>query len=316
VPSGTAHYYFSDHLGSSNVVTNATGTIEEESDFYPFGGERIITDTLSNQNYKFTGKERDTESGLDYFGARYHGWTLGRFSSPDRGPWEFDNPQAFNRYSYTLNNPLRYTDDDGLTPQDRVNAANSFAAQKIQYQWGGKNPASGMDCSGLVYNAFKADPDNTLTGLRTNAAGQAAAFERQGEFSTEISDAQPGDAIFRTDPAGNVAHTGIVVDVRDGKVYFVHEPGAGGHAKKFYVSLKKPNLTPDRKFNGVGRPIEQNVPRTNFSAPQSFWDRAVNFFYGLFPSLRPTTSDSDPEAGVTRNKKFHCLKYRDGTCVK
>jgi RHS repeat-associated protein len=61
-----------------------------------------------------TGKERDSESGLDYFGARYCGSALGRFTSPDpKGiPDEFDNPQAWNEYAYAGNNPLRYTDPD------------------------------------------------------------------------------------------------------------------------------------------------------------------------------------------------------------
>lgn len=119
--TGEILYYFSDHLGSSNVVTNATGTtIKEESDFYPFGGERVITDTVSDQNYKFTGKERDTESNLDYFGARYYSSNLGRFITPDWAaaptavPYaEFGNPQSLNLYSYLKNNPIKATDPDG-----------------------------------------------------------------------------------------------------------------------------------------------------------------------------------------------------------
>jgi RHS repeat-associated protein len=83
LPSGLAHYYFSDELGSTDLVTNATGGIENESDYYPYGGEQVITQTLANQNYKFTGKERDAESGLDDFGARYYGSALGRFLTPD-----------------------------------------------------------------------------------------------------------------------------------------------------------------------------------------------------------------------------------------
>ena len=80
---GAVHYYFSDHLGSASVVTNAAGTtIEEESDYYPWGRERVITDTDPN-NYKFTSKERDTESGLDFFIARYYSSQYGRFLSPD-----------------------------------------------------------------------------------------------------------------------------------------------------------------------------------------------------------------------------------------
>jgi RHS repeat-associated protein len=67
------------------VVTNAAGTIVEDSDFYPFGGERVFTDTLPDQNYKFTSKERDYESAsqLDYFVARHYAWRLGRFLQPD-----------------------------------------------------------------------------------------------------------------------------------------------------------------------------------------------------------------------------------------
>ncbi len=64
---------------------------------------------------RFTGKERDQESGLDYFGARYYGSALGRFTSVDPDPDNMDvtNPQSFNRYAYVWNNPLANTDPDG-----------------------------------------------------------------------------------------------------------------------------------------------------------------------------------------------------------
>src|SRR6185437_6627693 len=60
VPTGHRHYYFSDHLGSSNVVTDNLGNVQDESDFYPYGGEIPVTNTYVN-TYKFTGKERDSE---------------------------------------------------------------------------------------------------------------------------------------------------------------------------------------------------------------------------------------------------------------
>jgi RHS repeat-associated protein len=82
---------------------------------------------------QFTGKERDVETGLDYFGARYFSGAQGRFTSLDSGPWLLLNPQSYNRYTYGLNNPLRYGDEDGETPQDRVNAANRLASQNIPY---------------------------------------------------------------------------------------------------------------------------------------------------------------------------------------
>jgi len=65
----------------------------------------------------FTGKERDTEPGLDYFGARYYGSSMGRFMSPDPSGLAYadpTNPQSFNLYSYVLNNPLVSIDPDGL----------------------------------------------------------------------------------------------------------------------------------------------------------------------------------------------------------
>ena len=121
-PSNLMHFYFADVLGSAGATVSINGTdpatqatIDSEADYYPYGGEiPLISDP--NNHYKFTGKERDTESGLDNFGKRYHASSLGRFMTPDPllnsgQPW---NPQTWNRYSYTLNNPLRYTDPLGL----------------------------------------------------------------------------------------------------------------------------------------------------------------------------------------------------------
>jgi RHS repeat-associated protein len=115
------YFFYSDHLGSMGVVTDQLGqTIQNESDYYPYGGERVITSSLSDEHYKFTGKERDAESGLDNFGARYNASTMGRFMTPDWAakpttvPYaEFGDPQSLNLYSYVRNNPLSRRDADG-----------------------------------------------------------------------------------------------------------------------------------------------------------------------------------------------------------
>jgi RHS repeat-associated protein len=117
ISGNVVSYYFSDHLGSTDVVTSATGTITKEADYYPYGGEIPITGSDIN-NYKFTGKERDTESGLDNFGARYNASTMGRFMTPDPGNlsaiFHMNDPQSWNGYAYARNNPLKYTDPSGL----------------------------------------------------------------------------------------------------------------------------------------------------------------------------------------------------------
>jgi RHS repeat-associated protein len=82
-------YYFSDHLGSTSVITDAGGNVQQESYYYPYGGEMPVTPGDSN-HYKFTGKERDAETGNDYFGARYYGSNMGRWMSPDWADAQFE----------------------------------------------------------------------------------------------------------------------------------------------------------------------------------------------------------------------------------
>ena len=109
--SNQVTWYFGDHLGSSRVVWSINGV--DNSDYYPFGGERVITSGAGNQ-YKFTTKERDSESGLDNFGARYNSSSMGRFMSPDPLGGRMIDPQTLNKYSYVRNNPINFTDPTGL----------------------------------------------------------------------------------------------------------------------------------------------------------------------------------------------------------
>ena len=113
------HYYFSDHLGSHGVIYNATGTTcEQDIDYYPYGGVEndYCAGSGVSQNYKFTGKERDAESGLDNFGKRYDSSSLGRFMTTDPvviTTERLKNPQQLNLYAYVANNPLRFIDPTG-----------------------------------------------------------------------------------------------------------------------------------------------------------------------------------------------------------
>jgi RHS repeat-associated protein len=99
-------------------MTDSSGTVCYDADFYPFGGERPY---LSNcdPDFKFTGKERDSESGLDNFGARYDSSQYGRFMTADPLGGSLIDPQTLNKYSYVRNNPINLTDPTGLyTCQD------------------------------------------------------------------------------------------------------------------------------------------------------------------------------------------------------
>jgi RHS repeat-associated protein len=107
-------YYFADHLGSTDVITGSAGGVQKKSLYYPFGGEIAVSGSAFANNYKFTGKERDAESGLDDFGARYYASATGRFMTADDGSDQDPrDPQSWNLYGYARNNPIRNLDPTG-----------------------------------------------------------------------------------------------------------------------------------------------------------------------------------------------------------
>ena len=140
------HYYFSNHLGSANVITSALGVVQEQMDFYPFGGVAYVSGSDPN-HYEFTGKERDSESGLDNFGARYFTSSMGRFMTPDWAarptnvPYAaFGDPQSLNLYTYVRNDPVTRADADGhcfWCHFGGTDEPESWAQRWTKWFWGG-----------------------------------------------------------------------------------------------------------------------------------------------------------------------------------
>jgi RHS repeat-associated protein len=109
--NGTLRYVHQDHLTSTSLMTNQTGNqIGDTVKYLPFGETRANPDIPTDK--LFTGQRLDG-TGLYYYNARYYDPTIGRFISPDTVIQSMANPQCFNRYSYCLNNPLKYTDPSG-----------------------------------------------------------------------------------------------------------------------------------------------------------------------------------------------------------
>jgi RHS repeat-associated protein len=124
--TGAPVYRVTDHLGATVGNLLANGSFVNPSDYTPFG------QTFSggtNDPYIFTGKERDAESGLDYFGARYYGSNMGRWPSPDPSGLAYANPmnpQSLNLYAYVLNNPLVFVDPLGLATTCVITTTDTY----------------------------------------------------------------------------------------------------------------------------------------------------------------------------------------------
>jgi RHS repeat-associated protein len=106
-------YYHTDAIGSVRAITDATGAVIERYDFLPFG--EALPSTVP-ETRQFAGKERDAETGLDYFGARHHMSGIGRFTSVDpvmNVEAALTDPQRWNRFSYARSNPFVFIDPDG-----------------------------------------------------------------------------------------------------------------------------------------------------------------------------------------------------------
>jgi len=188
--SGTK-YITADHLGSTRVETDATGGVSRCYDYLPFGeelgngtGNRTSScfggsqypaapDVLSN---KFTSKERDAETGLDFFGARYMSSAQGRFTSPDVPLLDQQpgDPQSWNLYSYVRNNPLIFTDRTG-NDCVYVNSSNDgISSIDNQTNAKGCGKTGGYWVDGTVTNARFAYGSLILTGT-TNGQNKTSA---------------------------------------------------------------------------------------------------------------------------------------------
>lgn len=110
-PSTSQYYYYmSDQINSTRVVTDDTGTVVYSAAYDPYGGIQRNWVNAFDPALKFSGKERDGESGLDYFGARYYDKSQYRFAQADVAidlAGACRNPQGWNAYAYDLDNPLR-----------------------------------------------------------------------------------------------------------------------------------------------------------------------------------------------------------------
>ncbi len=264
-------HYGLDALGNVRYVYGNNGTWDI-SDYYPFGGERAVSSSTNNR-YKFTGKERDSESGLDNFGARYDSSSLGRFMSPDPViraglPLDTHDPQSWNMYAYARNNPVNLTDPDGTNYtvcqyDQNGNKGNCADLTDDQYkQFRQDNPNLRVTPSGDIYT-INQNGTETKIGSEAyynekdvQAAGQIGQYAGPIEFlglaELVILGPYAGPALLGTAPEVGLTGLGF---------------GAGGLAIGKMGDLNAP---------GALNPGEYTLPSKGMpdqGSPQGNWDQ-------------------------------------------
>jgi len=161
-------FFATDHLGSTSATLWANGSLRSRLRYDPWGKERY-TLSVTPSGYRYTSQRWDSGLGLYDYNARYYDPALGKFISADTLVPDPAAPQAFNRYAYTLGNPLRYTDPTGHLTEEEMQNYFHFADKSDAIN------ALGSELAGLLWNT------NTTWGdVITYDGGNAmlALFER------------------------------------------------------------------------------------------------------------------------------------------
>lgn len=283
VDAQQVRYYHLDALGSVRAISDASGAIVERHDYLPFG-EECTTGTCAQYSglvaggpRRFAGKERDPETGLDYFGGRYFTARFARFSSVDPvSTWSENlaDPLRWNRYAYARNNPLRYTDPDGRTIVDYFNGvANAFGSNFLfgAGRVGGRN-------ADFRFGQFVGDVLSvpagvivTETGLGPTVLGVVGAPETGGASLAVTAGGVVMVAAGSSAVVNGAGNVGVYLSKELGSIYQV--PGSATPSGKPYVGRhNKPDPARTRRSND-GRDRTQAEVIENYDSSNTYEGR-------------------------------------------
>jgi RHS repeat-associated protein len=203
------HFHLTDPLGTRRMQLSGNlaigglpatlGQPENDVQSLPFGDQlntypdQYAPATAGDATpLHFTGKERDTESGNDYFGARYYASSMGRFMSPDWSasvtpvPYaHLDDPQSLNLYSYVLNNPLSGVDADGHVCEDAEGACSGAGKDFFELRKFTDELFAGYGSAGAMQDAFPGAQQQTTGNIVYNETGGLRPEAKDGSGSSQ-----------------------------------------------------------------------------------------------------------------------------------
>jgi RHS repeat-associated protein len=182
--AGTLFFFQGDHLGSSSVAMTQAGTsFYSRQTYFPYGAQRTTEGSALPTDYAFTGQKSDDSTGLMFYGARYYDTTLGRFTQPDTIVPNPLDPQSLNRFTYVLNNPLKYTDPTGHMMDDGLDGGCEICGPSTPPSSGGNTPSE----------TNTQPPADTPSDQTTNeGACQGPRRKCDPDYDPEVDEESPG----------------------------------------------------------------------------------------------------------------------------
>lgn len=141
--NGTLYYLLSDHLGSTSITTDTSGNKLSELRYKAWGETRYSSGTTFT-NYRYTGQREEPSFGLYFYNARWYDPLIGRFAQADTiVPEQSQGVQAWDRYAYVNNSPVKYIDPNGHKMIDIDQGGGGYYCNPNKLSDCGGNPGSG-----------------------------------------------------------------------------------------------------------------------------------------------------------------------------
>jgi RHS repeat-associated protein len=304
---GTTYFIHPDWLGTERARSNVSGGLCETITSLPFGDGQSTSGACSDASpMHFTGQMRDTESNLDYFGARYYSSQLGRFAEADKpfADQARSDPQSWNLYAYVRNNPLRHVDPTGQGVKEFWEALKNAVIVTTQFGAGKKVEGSlgGLKLSaqsGLITEQksrpLTDKPSETTTNIEKSVKGQLFVGSVEYGSKTPLIDPKTGAVYPKTE-----TETTAKAGTEKGE-----NPTVSGFAATNEHEIPIVGVAVDYNGigGGVGLSLDTEELSTAVSELPSATAEALSTVVDLLQNLNPFQSEPSPPSGTTDIKK-------------
>ena len=302
--NGTLNYLLGDHLGSTSLVTDASGQTPIETRYKAWGEVRYASGNTPTK-YQYTGQYNEADLGLYYYGARWYDDYLNHFTQPDTIVPDPYNPQSYDRYAYVNNNPLRYTNSsghciDGITTVACIIAIGAVVLKGIDYGW----TAYDMYQSGkTLSNTSASRTEKMFAGLNI---ALAVIFEA----------GEPDDLLPVGVPLDDAGRKLVMKGAKD-----AFEEGGEAGLEKFLRHELGDYADEAIEKIGLGQSVTPNDLHHIFDKPGRGFDQFLNLFDGNqksaynavwreFSEIAGDYTEAELEKGILVNIKGITIKVR------